>query len=101
MVARREQRKERRSLRRQAARECHRAAAALETRDAFLENRHCRVHDPGIGIAVLLEVEVCGRRRRIFEDVTLRLKNRDRTRTRIGVRTLTGVDLTSLETERT
>ena len=101
VVARGEQREQRRGLRGQAAGEGDRAAAALEARDALLEHGHRRVHDPRVGIAVLLEVEVCGRRRRILEHVARGLKNRHRTRAGIGVRTLTGVDLAGLEAETT
>ena len=92
---------ERRRLGGEATRERHPATATLEARDAFLEHRQRRVHDPRVGIAVLLQVEIRRGRGRVLEDVAGGLKNRHRTRTGIGVRTLTGVNLTGIEAETT
>ena len=88
MVARCEEREERRRLCRQSTGERYRAAATLETRDTLFEHRERRVHDPGVGVAVLLEIEVRGRRLRILEDVARGLKNGHRARTGIRIRTL-------------
>src|SRR5579862_3736276 len=101
MVARREEGEERRRLRSQAAGEGDRTAAALEARDALLEHRDRGIHDPAVGVAVLLEVEVRGRRGRVLEDVTGGLKNRDRTRAGVGIRTLPCVNLACVEAEIT
>ena len=99
MVTRCEEREERRRLCRQSAGERYRAAATLETRDTLFEHRERRVHDPRVGVAVLLEIEVGGSGVRVLEDVARGLKNRHRARTGIRIRSLTGVKLAGLEPE--
>ena len=99
MVARLEQREQRRRLRRDPAREGDRAAAALEARHALLEHRHRRVHDARVGVPVLLQVEVRGSRLRILEHVARGLVDRDGARAGVRVGALPGVHLTRLEPE--
>ena len=99
MVARLEQREQRRGLRGDAARESDRAAAAFEVRHALLEHGHRRVHDPRVGVPVLLQVEVRGGRLRILEHVARGLVDRDGARAGVRVGALAGVHLTRLESE--
>ena len=49
----------------------------LEVREALLEGGNGGIHDAGVRVAVLLEVEVCGCRFGILEDVARRLVDRD------------------------
>ena len=74
MVARLQQSKKGGGLGRDAARERHRAATTLEVRHPFLEHGHGGVHDPGVGVPVLLQVEICRRRFRILEHIARRLE---------------------------
>ena len=99
VIAGREQREERRGLRRDAAGERDRAAAAFEVGHALLEDGDRRVHDPRVGVAVLLEVEVRRRRFRILEHVARRLIDRHRARAGVRIRTLARVHLTGFEAE--
>ena len=94
------QREQRRGLRGDAAGERDCPGTALEARDALLEGRDGRVHDPGVGVAVLLEVEVGGRGLRVLEHVAGRLEDRHRSRAGVRVGTLPGVELARLEPER-
>ena len=99
VIAGLEQREEDRRLRREAAREGDRAGAALEARDALLEHRDRRVHDPRVGVAVLLQVEVRGRALDVLEDVARGLEDRHRARTGVRVGPLAGVDRARVEPE--
>ena len=99
VIAGREQREQRGGLRRDAARERDGAAAALEVRHALLEYGHRRIHDPRVGVPVLLEVEVRGRRFGILEHIARRLEDRHRARARIRVGPLARVNLPGLEAE--
>ena len=73
---------------------------ALEVRDPLLERGDGRIHDPRVGVAVLLQVEVRRGRFGVLEDVARRLEDRHRARARVGVRSLPGVELARLEPER-
>ena len=99
VIAGRQQREQGRRLRRDPAGERDGAASALEVGHALLEHRHRRVHDARVGVPVLLEVEVRGRRFRILEHVTRRLIDRHRARAGIRIRTLPGVNLTGFKSE--
>ena len=99
MIAWREQREQRRGLRREAARERDGAAAALEARDALLEHCDRRVHDARVRVAVLLQIEVRGRGFRILEHVARRLVDRHGARARVRVRALSRVHLARVEAE--
>ena len=99
VIARREQREQRRGLRREPARERDGAAAALEARDALLEHRDRRIHDPRVRVAVLLQVEIRGRGFRILEHVARRLVDRHGACARIRVRALPRVHLARVEAE--
>ena len=100
MVARLEQREQRGRLRGDPAGERHRAGAALEVRHPLLEHGDRRVHDARVRVAVLLQVEVRGRRLRVLEHVAGRLEDRHRARARVRVGPLPGVQLPGLESER-
>ena len=97
VVAGLEEREEGRRLGGEPARERDRAHAALERRDALLERRGGRVHDPRVGVAVLLQVEVRGRRLGVLEDVARRLEDRHRARAGVRVGPLAGVHLPRVE----
>ena len=101
MVAGRQQREERRRLRRDAAGERDRAATAFEVGHALLEHGDGRVHDPRVGVAVLLQVEIRGRRFRILEHVARGLKDRHGARAGIRIGPLPGVHLTRFESKVT
>ena len=75
------------------------ADPALEVRNPLLEDRDGRVHDPRVGVAVLLQVEVRPCRLGILEDVARRLEDRHRPRARVRVWPLSGVELARLEPE--
>src|SRR5262249_51243633 len=94
-----EHREERPRLRGDPARKCDGAASTLEVGDTLLEDRHRGIHDPRIGIAVFLQIEVRSRRLGILEHVTGGLKNRYGARTGVRIRTLSGVYLSRLESE--
>ena len=100
MVAGLQQREQRRRLRGDPAGERHRPGAALEVCHPLLEDGDGRVHDPRVGVAVLLQVEVGGRRLGVLEDVAGRLEDRHRAGAGVGVRALAGVELARLEPER-
>ena len=99
VIAGRQQREQRRRLRRDPAGERDGAASAFEVGHALLEHGHRRVHDARVGVPVLLEVEVRRRRFRILEHVARRLVDRHRARAGIRVRALAGVHLTGFESE--
>ena len=99
VIAGRQHREERAGLRRDAARERHRSAAALEARHPLLERGHGRIHDPRIGVAVFLEIEVRGRGLRVLEHVARGLVNRHRARAGARIGALARVDLAGGETE--
>ena len=101
VVAGCQEREEGRRLCGDAAGEGDRAAAAFEVRHALLEHGDRRVHDARVGVAVLLEVEVGGRRFGVLEDVAGRLENRHRAGAGIGIGPLPGVHLPGLEPELT
>ena len=101
MIAGHQERKERGRLRRKPTGKGDRTAAALEACHALLEPRDRRIHDARVGIAIFLEVEIRRRRRRILEHIARGLEDRHRARAGIRVRTLAGVNLTSLEAEMT
>jgi len=94
-----EHREERRRLRGDAARKRDGAASPFEVGDALFEDRHRRVHDARIGVAVFLQIEVRRRRLGILEHVTGGLKNRYGARTGVRIRTLSGVHLSRLKSE--
>src|SRR4029077_6950785 len=96
-VARGEQREERRRLGGKTARERYCTATTLEARHTLLEHREGGVHDPRVGVAVLLQIEVGGSRGRVLEHVARGLENRHCTRTGIRIRPLAGVNLARLE----
>jgi hypothetical protein len=100
VVARLEEREQCRGLRCDAACERHRPTAPFEVRHAFLEHRDCGIHDARVGVPVLLQVEVRGRRFRVLEHVAGRLVDRHRARAGVGVRPLSGVHLARVEPER-
>ncbi len=83
-VARLEQREEEGGLRGEPAGERHGAGTAFEVREALLERRDGRIHDPAVDVAVLLQVEIRRRRLRVLEDERRGLV--DRRRARPGVR---------------
>ena len=99
MIARLQQREQRRRLRRDAAGERDAAAAAFEARHALLEHRGGRVHDPRVGVPVFLQVEVGGGRLRILEHVAGGLEDRHRARAGVRVGPLPGVHLARVEAE--
>src|SRR5215469_12866929 len=101
MIAGHQQREERGRLRREATGEGYRTAAALEACHALFENGECGIHDPRVGVAVLLKIEVRRRRCWIFEHVARGLKNRHRASASIRLRTLAGVNLAGFEPETT
>ena len=80
MIAGPQQRKQCSGLGGEPACECNRTRAAIEVGDTFLECCNRGIHDPRIGIAVLLEVEIGGSRLRVFENVARRLVDRKRAR---------------------
>ena len=100
VVARLEQREQRGRLRGDPAGERDRAGAALEVRHPLLEHRDGRVHDPRVGVPVLLQVEVRRRRLRVLEHVAGGLEDRHRARAGVRVGPLPGVQLARLESER-
>jgi len=83
----------------ETARERHSARTALEVRHSLLEHRGGGVHDPRVGVAVLLQVEVRSSRLRVLEDVAGGLEDRHRPGAGVGVRTLTRVQLAGVEPE--
>jgi hypothetical protein len=99
VIAGLEHREERRGLGGDAAGKGHRAAAALEVGHSLLEGRDRRVHDAGVGVAELLQVEVRGRRFGILEDVAGRLVDRHRAGAGVRVGALPGVHLAGVEPE--
>ena len=99
VIAGLQQGEQRGGLRRDPARERDRAAAALEARHALLEHGDRRVHDPRVGVAVLLQVEVRRRRFRVFEHVARRLEDRHGARAGVRVGALACVHLTGVESE--
>ncbi len=90
---------ERRRLRREARSEGHRPDAALEARNPFLEGGNRGVDDPGIGVPVLLEVEVGGGRLRILENVAGGLEDGDGPGSGVRLRAGPGVDGAGSESE--
>ena len=94
-----QQREQRGGLRSEPARERHGTGAALEVRHPLLEDRDGRVHDPRVGVAVLLQVEVRRRRLGVLEHIAGRLEDRHRPGARVRVRSLPGVQLAGLEPE--
>ena len=94
-----EQREQRGGLRGQATGKRDGAAAVLQAGGTLFECGHRRIHDPGVGIAVLLQVKVCGRRLRVLEYVARRLENRHSPCASIGIRALASMQLTGLEAE--
>ncbi len=99
VVAGGEEREQRSGLRGEAAGESHRAAAALQARDALLEHRQRRIHDPRVSVAVFLQIEVGGGGGGVLEDVARGLKNRHGPRSGVRIRTLTGVNLAGVKAE--
>ena len=99
VVARLQQREQRRGLRGDPAGERHRAGAALEVRHPLLEHGDGRVHDPRVRVAVLLQVEVGRRRLGVFEHVAGGLEDRHRAGAGVRVGPLPGVELARLEAE--
>ena len=100
MVARLEQREQRGCLRGDPARERHPAGPALEVRHPLLEDGDGRVHDAGVGVPVLLQVEVRRGRFGVLEHVAGRLEDRHRAGSGVRVGPLPGVELPRLESER-
>src|SRR5580704_14870298 len=99
MVAGFEQREQCGGLRGQATGKCYRAAAVFQARSTLLECGHRRIHDAGVGVAILLEVEVRGGGLRVLEHVARRLKYWHRACASIRIRTLTRMKLAGLEAE--
>src|SRR5262249_27619335 len=79
------------------ARKRDRANAALERRDPLFERSGRRVHDPRVRVAVLLQVEVGGRRLGVLEDVAGGLEDRLRAGAGVRIRALPGVHLPRVE----
>ncbi len=99
VVARLQQREEGRRLRRQPARERDGAGTPLEARDALLEHRDRRVHDPRVGVPILLQIEVRGRARDVLEDVARGLEDRHGARAGVRIGPLARVQRTRVEPE--
>ena len=99
MVARSEEREESSGLSGKSACKGNASHAALEIRDPFLERGYGGIHDPGVGVPILLEVEVRGGRLGVFEHVARRLKDRHRPSSGVGIRALTGVNTPRVEAE--
>src|SRR5581483_229536 len=97
VFGRSEHREEARRLRREAARERDAARGALEARDALLEDRRGRIHDPRVGVPVLLQVEVRRGGIRILEHVARGLEDRDGARPRVRLGPLPRVDRARVE----
>ena len=100
MVAGLEHREQRSCLRGDSAGERDRAGPALEVRHPLLEDGDGRVHDAGVRVPVLLQVEVRPSRLGIFEHVARRLEDRHGASSGVRVGPLTGVKLPRLESER-
>ena len=98
-VAGLEQRKEQSRLRRQTARKRDSARSTFEVREALLERGHGRIHDPAVDVAVLLEVEVRGRRLRVLEHECGRLVDGRRARAGVRIGTLAGMHRAGVEPE--
>ncbi len=99
MVARLQQREKGGGLSRDPARERYGSATTFEVRHALLEHGDGRVHDPGVRVAVLLQVEIGRGRFRVFKYVAGGLENRHGASPRIGVGPLARVQLPGLEAE--
>src|SRR5207248_660787 len=100
MVSRLQQREQGGVLRGEPAGERHRARAALEVRHALLEHRGGRVHDAGVRVPVLLQVEVGRGRLRVLEHVAGSGEDGHRACARVRVGPLPGVQLPGFEAER-
>ena len=87
-------------LRREAARECDATRPSFQVRNPFLEGGDRRIHDPRVGIAVLLKVEVGGRCVGILEDVARGLEDGHRASARGRVGPLPGMNRPGVEAER-
>ena len=99
LVPGREQRHQRHELRRHAAGHGHRAGGVLQRRQSLLEDGGGRVADPGVDVAVLLELEELGGRLRVVEDVGGRLVDRYRAGADHRVGHVAGVQHARLEAE--
>jgi len=99
VVSRLEQREEERSLRCESACKCDGPDTVLEVRYPLLERGDRRIHDPAVDVPVLLQVEVRRRRLGVLEDEARRLVDGRRAGTGVGIRTLSGVHGTSVESE--
>ena len=86
-------------LRRLSARDRQRSHAALERRHALLEHGRGRVHDARINVAETLQVEKIRGMFGILEDVGRGLVDRNRARSRFGVRAVSCVQRTGTEAE--
>ena len=84
-------------LRGDTAREGDSSDAAFEIRHSLFERRHRRVHDAGVGVPVLFEIEVGRGRFRVLEDVARRLEDGNGAGAGVGIRPLARVHLPGVE----
>ena len=99
MIAGPEQGKQGGRLGSEPAGERHGTNAAVQIGHPLFKCSYRGIHNPGVGIAVLLQVKICRRCVRILEYITGGLVDRSRTRAGGGVRSGTRMHGAGFETE--
>ncbi len=101
VIAGLQEREESSRLRRDAAREGDSADSAFEVRHPLFECRERRIHDAGVGVPVLFEIEVSRGRFRVLEDIARRLEDGNGAGAGVGIRPLARVHLPGVEAKGT